>query len=573
MVNINLILACKSKKEYQRIFWVAIGILLVILVLFQGPAEALNLGLLIFSDSTPTKGEKVSTIATIDINSDERIDITRLELFINGNLSRQCKFYINSSIISGCEGINISRLSNNVSYGQGYGYRHNTSEYGYRVGYSNGSIAYNLTFDTNSFIPDNYSVKLRALINGAYFDSIVQNVLINSSYLASLNHSYYSGDNSTLNSGLRIILLMNSSSSGNITIANYSANPIGTIPSGNISFERFYEIDADSAIKDNMSFTRINVSYLDSEISLLQIEESSLRLSYYNISSGIWEVYDGVYGGVDTVNNVVWAITTHFSIFGIFGTTVTTSGGSSGGSGGGSSGGGGSSCTYSSNYNWNCSDWSICTNGKQTRTCNLKNNCGTSQGRPSTEKVCSASSQLFDIKLELEDSTIETSNKLSSIIKFENFGNVPTKVDLTYKILNRNGDEVYLDKGEITVTTQETLRKNFENLNLAGGKYNLVLTTVYGANVTDEFRQEFTVGKQEFLQTVRDNWILPVFIAGIVIAIIIVFLMFYFAYKKRNEDEEKSLNEKIAQDAKNNPSNQDYASDSNINSVMGFNGV
>jgi len=569
MVNINLILACKSKKEYQRIFWVIIGILLVVLVLFQGPAEALNLGLLIFSDSTPTKGEKVSTIATIDINSDERIDITRLELSINGNLSRQCKFYPNSSIISGCEGINISRLSNNVSYGGGFGFRYNTSEYGYRVGYSNGSVSYNLTFDTNSFIPDNYSVKLRALINGAYFDSIVQNVLINSSYLASLNHSYYSGDNSTLNSGLRLILLMNSSSSGNITIANYSANPIGTIPSGKVSFGRFYEIDADSDVKDNMSFTRINVSYLDSEISSLQIEESSLRLSYYNISSGIWEVYDGAYGGVDTLNNIVWAITTHFSIFGIFGTTVSSSGGSSGGSGG-SGGGGGSSCIYSSNYNWNCSDWSICTLGKQTRTCNLKNNCGTDYGRPLTTQVCSTSSQLFDIKLELEDSTIENSNKLSSIIKFENFGNVPTKVDLTYRILNRNGDEVYLDKAEVVVTTQEIVRKNFENLNLADGKYNLVVATVYGANVTDEFRQEFNVGKDSILAGVKDNWILPVFIAAIIIAIVVIFLMFYFAYKKRNEDEEKSLNQKIAQD---NPPSQDYASDSNINSVMGFNGV
>jgi hypothetical protein len=357
-----------------------------------------------------------------------------------------------------------------------------------------------------------------------------------------------------------------------VTFVNYSANPIGTVPSGKISLEKFYEIDADSELRQNLGWARINISYLDLEVSSKGIDESSLRLYYYDIPTGVWEVYDGAYGGVDTVNNVVWAITTHFSIFGIFGTTVSSSGGSGGSSGGsgGSSGGGGSSCTYSSSYNWNCSDWSICTSGKQTRTCNLKNNCGTSYGRPLTTQVCSTSFQLFDIKLELEDSTIETSNKLSSIIKFENFGNVPTKVDLTYTILNRNGDKVYLDKGEVVVTIQETIRKNFENLNLADGKYNLVLTTVYGDNVTEEFRQEFSVGKQEFLQTVKDNWILPVFIAAIIIAIIIVFLMFYFAYKKRNEDEEKSLNQKIAQD---NPPSQDYAQDSNINSVMGFNGV
>jgi len=583
MATINSFVIGRPKRNYSKAFWGIIGISLVLLVLFQGPAQAFNLGLLTFSDTTPSKGEKVSTIATIDINSDERIDITRLELLVNGNLSKQCRFYPNASLISGCEGINISRLANNISYAQGYGYSYNTSEYGYRTGYSNGKLEYNLTFDTNYFIPDNYSIKLRAIINGVYFDSLIQNVLINSSSLSALNSSYYAGDNSTINSGLGILLVMNSSSSGNMTIANYSTNFLGNIPSGNISFEKFYEIDADSGIRENMSFTRINISYLDSQISLYGIDESSLRIYYYNLSSGIWEVYNSPYGGVDTENNVVWAITTHFSIFAVFGTAVSSSVVSP--SGGGGSSGGGSSCVYSSKYNWNCSEWSGCTLGKQTRICNSKNNCGTTVGRPETQRVCTLLSQLFDIKFELKDSKIGTSNKLSSIIRFESFGNVPTPVGLTYRILNTNEDEVYVDKGEVIVTTEEIVVKNFENLDLPDGRYNLVLTTLYDGNITDEFRAEFVVGTTGFLPGSSDSWAFPIIIFGIIVAVVIVLTMIYFSNKKRKEDEEKIVLAKLNNGENHNGNNHngnnhngenhnaDYARNSSINSLMGFNGV
>lgn len=54
----------------------------------------------------------------------------------------------------------------------------------------------------------------------------------------------------------------------------------------------------------------------------------------------------------------------------------------------GSSSGGGSSCTYNSNFDWQCSEWSECVAGIQTRTCLASNNCGTSLGRPETQQVC-----------------------------------------------------------------------------------------------------------------------------------------------------------------------------------------
>ena len=55
------------------------------------------------------------------------------------------------------------------------------------------------------------------------------------------------------------------------------------------------------------------------------------------------------------------------------------------------SSGGSSSCTYKTNYDWNCSEWSGCNNERQTRTCKDYNNCGNSYGKPAEEQFCTSS--------------------------------------------------------------------------------------------------------------------------------------------------------------------------------------
>jgi hypothetical protein len=144
--------------------------------------------------------------------------------------------------------------------------------------------------------------------------------------------------------------------------------------------------------------------------------------------------------------------------------------------------------------NWNCTSWSSCTNGIQTRNCTKeKNYCyADTKKKPAENQSCSVS-QLFDIKFELESAEIEYSNELISIIIFYNFGNTSTTVNLTYSILDNNGKEVYNEKGSVTVTTNQIIRKNFENLNLPRGKYTIVLTTLYNDNVRDEFKQDFEI--------------------------------------------------------------------------------
>jgi len=104
-----------------------------------------------------------------------------------------------------------------------------------------------------------------------------------------------------------------------------------------------------------------------------------------------------------------------------------------------------------------------------------------------------ATLRLFDISFTLDDSIIGSSDELVGIATFENFGTVPTPVDLTFIILNENGNEVHRLMETITVETEEVLRKSFRGLDLPTGKYTIVLETLYNVNVADEFRQNFEI--------------------------------------------------------------------------------
>lgn len=102
--------------------------------------------------------------------------------------------------------------------------------------------------------------------------------------------------------------------------------------------------------------------------------------------------------------------------------------------------------------------------------------------------------ELFDIKLELDDNFIQTSDELSARVIYESFGTVPTHVDLDFIIRDENGNKVYHEEGKIVVRTEEVSRKSFYGLNLPKGKYIMVLQTLYNVDVFDEYVVNFEVG-------------------------------------------------------------------------------
>ena len=69
-------------KEHKSKFVASILTLFVIgLLIIAGPASAFEVSIAEFDNATPTQGETVSTIATIDIASLERANITKITLF------------------------------------------------------------------------------------------------------------------------------------------------------------------------------------------------------------------------------------------------------------------------------------------------------------------------------------------------------------------------------------------------------------------------------------------------------------------------------------------------------------
>ncbi len=104
--------------------------------------------------------------------------------------------------------------------------------------------------------------------------------------------------------------------------------------------------------------------------------------------------------------------------------------------------------------------------------------------------------QLFDISLELDDTTIDNIKELVARVIFESFGTEATPVDMTFVIVDEGGQEMYQVLGDIVVETEAVFTQAFENVEIdfPDGKYTLILTTLYSEYVEDEFRVDFWIG-------------------------------------------------------------------------------
>lgn len=100
---------------------------------------------------------------------------------------------------------------------------------------------------------------------------------------------------------------------------------------------------------------------------------------------------------------------------------------------------------------------------------------------------------LFDITFSLEDRVILNSDDLVSLTTFESFGTKPTPVNLTFIIFDSRNKIVYKSEEFLVVETENILRKDFKDLNLDFGEYQIYLKTVYGEGVEDFFERNFEI--------------------------------------------------------------------------------
>ncbi len=177
-------------------------------------------------------------------------------------------------------------------------------------------------------------------------------------------------------SSLSIVLeiVTNSNTSGTVTVVRYDSQPpnVGTNSFAS-PLSLYIDIVVDDSISSQLNYSMVKVQYTDAQLAAANLQESTLRLSRWNGSG--WVQFDSPNGGVDTGNNVVWANTSAFSFWGVFGTLVPAPSTSTGGGGSG--------------YKWKCTGWSECgSSGIQTRICtNEGSNRGT-VGKPAEAQSC-----------------------------------------------------------------------------------------------------------------------------------------------------------------------------------------
>ncbi|MBI2145308.1 hypothetical protein HYU18_03225 [Candidatus Woesearchaeota archaeon] len=106
---------------------------------------------------------------------------------------------------------------------------------------------------------------------------------------------------------------------GSIVVSEHKEDIKNTTKTRN-ELKRYIEIEADEAIKGNISIATITLNYTDDEVSAANVTESSIALYFYNETATLWEQLNST---VNTALNYVEGNTTHLSLFGIFGNATS----------------------------------------------------------------------------------------------------------------------------------------------------------------------------------------------------------------------------------------------------------
>lgn len=130
-------------------------------------------------------------------------------------------------------------------------------------------------------------------------------------------------------------------------------------------------------------------------------------------------------------------------------------------------------------YIWDCTPWSICFNGKQTRTCKNVGTCIGNESKPIEEIKCSEA--LFDISIMLKDIIVTENKSLKfNLSLIEQFGVEKIDVHIKYSIINKSNYEIFSQIETIAVEKNLTFDKSFEGMNLEDGEYILRVDVLYG---------------------------------------------------------------------------------------------
>jgi hypothetical protein len=156
------------------------GFILMTLII-SVPARAFTLNLSMDNNDVEM-GQIVNFDASITINSNENLPISKLVFELDGDKKISCEFTVDGIVLSGCKGITIKPAINSTkAYGSEYGnYNGVGYNFGYGYGYKYGKLLYHIALDTDYYNTGDYASKLNVYIGDKIFSQTGETLTINS---------------------------------------------------------------------------------------------------------------------------------------------------------------------------------------------------------------------------------------------------------------------------------------------------------------------------------------------------------------------------------------------------------
>jgi hypothetical protein len=184
---------------------------------------------------------------------------------------------------------------------------------------------------------------------------------------------------------------------------------------------------------------------------------------------------------------------------------------------------------------WECSDWSECIDGLQNRICYYNQGECMPLDEPIETQECIVSRDvLFDINLDVSQEIINTNESLSLVIGLINLG-VPGQVNVTmhYLIEDSLGNTIYNETEIISVETQKEFIKNIDTREFEPGEYTVKLDMEYVGQVEPaEAEDNFKIAEVEKELTLENKLLCPI----IVFIVLLILIWFGFKYIRKQEN-------------------------------------
>ena len=198
--------------------------------------------------------------------------------------------------------------------------------------------------------------------------------------------------------------------------------------------------------------------------------------------------------------------------------------------------GGGGTTIITCTYIWDCTSWSICSEGKQQRECKNIGNCTGTEEKPIETRECSDA--LFDVIINLKEVGLTQDKTLRfSVDLTEKKGVEKIDVQIKYSIINSNNNEIFSQVETRAIQGNLTYEKEISEIKLFDGDYILRVDILYGnlqrAFAEQRFRvrgRTIEIGEpasniQKIMEFLKVNLLLLIIILLLIIVIILLIII------------------------------------------------